>query len=151
VNGLKRYLRWWIGLLSEPRSEFGGNSACPFAARAKLVTCSVEDSQDLAGILSLVEALPRWHVLVIEVTNPQGSRDVLRRLKGDLAARDLLALPSDPDRPMTVSGFRTTQHSHFLVIVQRRKELFRASEEARARGYYEHWTPKQQEWLEDRQ
>lgn len=147
---LRRYIEWWIRILSEPQDRFAGLGACPFAAKAELTICSVETAQDLRKLLGLISGLPRWHVLVVNVEDPSGVRDTLGAMRETLQEKDLLALPSDPDRPMMIAGFRTTQHSHFLVIVQRYRELMRASEEARKQGYYKNWSPAQQAWLEDR-
>jgi len=150
VKALREYVMRWIASLSVPRTEFGGNSACPFAKMARVVVCQVADAEDMVALLRWVQ-LPRWNVLVIMVADAGLVHERLAAIRHALAERDIIALPSDPWRPMVIDGFRTTQQDYFLVIAQRKSELERASREADEHGYYERWTSAQREWLEDRQ
>ncbi len=149
---LTNYVKSWIRRLSEPRAEFNNQPACPFSSRALFAVVVLPDTRHLAGLLRSIRLDP-WHVLIVRLDSSDAEeiRKILREQKAFLAERDLLALPSDPSRPMVVGGYRTTQYEKFFLIVQRKSELEKASLELRKRGYYQNWSEEQLRWLEDRE
>ena len=146
---LREYVYGWIRKLSEHRSEFGGMAACPHAGQAVFAICQVQDAPELEKLLPMITLRP-YHVLIIEVVDPTCASVALSSTRGTLAKTGLLALPSDPANPTIIAGFRTTQLDHYLVIVQRKEELERASVQMKSKGYYQNWTDRQIAWTEDR-
>lgn len=125
---------------------------CPFASRAHIATAIVSDATELSYLLRCVSLDP-WHVLIILIDFPDSEeiRKVLKLSKARLAGKDLIALPSDPANPNYISGIRTTNEVYFFVLVQRKSEIERASQELRRKGYYSNWSKDQLAWLEDRE
>jgi hypothetical protein len=146
---IRTYIKDWIKFLTIPRKEFNGMSTCPHAAQAVYAICTVEDGRDLEVLLPMINLIP-YHVLIIEVLDPVLAHLALQSTREVLARHGLLALPSNPANPTIIAGFRTTQLEHYLVIVQRKDELERASRQMKQKGYYHNWTPEQLAWTEDR-
>lgn len=151
MSYLRRWMENWIKALSVPRAEFGGLAACPFSGRATFCVVSVSDHIELAKFLQFVQLSEVNHVLCIIVDFPQGVREVMKVQKSLLAERNITGMISDPKHPMNISGFQTTQKDYFMIILQRRDELLKASARLRRAGYYDRWNESQLQWLEDRE
>ena len=152
VSFFRRYIKVWIDRLSVSHKETAGMPLCPFASKASVATAIVSDASELGQFLRCVSLDP-WHVLVILIDFPDSEeiRKVLKIHKLHLAGKDLIALPSDPGHPNYIAGIRTTNEVYFLVLVQRKSEIERASQELRRKGYYSNWSRDQLAWLEDRE
>ena len=137
---LRDYLRRWIADLSEPRDEFNGLAACPYAKGAALATCACEDAAAAMQLLSVVR-IDMHSALLIELPREQRENAIIAiaSINQLLETRDMVAFLSDPDEPIVVDGFRTTQRDRLLILLQRRGELRHARDALRFRGYYERW------------
>lgn len=137
---LRQYISGWVERLSLRRPEFNGLPACPYAGKAKISACTVDDWLGLDALLDVIY-LDAWHVLVIKVIDPTSVHVVLEARKKALSDVDIVALVSDPRNPVHIAGYQTTQTEHFLVIMQRQQELKNASAHIAGRGYYLNWPP----------
>jgi hypothetical protein len=151
MNYLRRYIHQWIEKISAPNPAFNGLPACPHAAKALYACCVVADATELAHLLRCVRLDP-WRVLLIliDFPNDQEVRQIIEVQKALLQTRDLIAMISNPEKPMVIKGFRTTQQAYYFVIVQRKSEIEAASQKLWPQGYYQNWSPEQLKWLEDR-
>lgn len=140
---LRAQIHDWVGRLTLPRAEFAGLPACPFAGVAIIGICHCEDVKDARGVLQVMAGLRPRSVLVLALPDGAGedARAMIAATAEELAERDLLALVSDPGRPVVIAGFRTTQAARLLIIVQRKAELEHASRAIAQRGYYRNWEP----------
>lgn len=147
---LRDHMDAWARELKIRRSEFGNMPTCPCAAKTDLVLCAVEDAWELDKLLPRLSSIEPNQLMVIHVLEAKDAREVLSAHAADLASRNMLALPSDPDNPVYIAGVRTTQHKYYLVLIQNKLELERVSESIRHTGYYDNWSPEQLAWLTHR-
>lgn len=128
------FLQDWIDSLSEPRTEFGGSPACPWAARAGIAVFTFPSQMSTDHFLyHLNEVLPRC-VLILRV--PPAVRVPEHR------RRSWIALESDPQNPVIISGFRTThQGNGKLILIQNRAELLSYRKVLESKGYFANWSP----------
>lgn len=129
-------LEEWILALSEPRWELNKQQACPFAKLASIIQLKIYDGETLRGFCSSLESMSAFTVVIIEV--PLNFK--LDIINDDLVRRDLIALFSDPDKPVIVDGFRTTQTEGKLIIIQRLSELRKYREVLKSKGYFNSWS-----------
>lgn len=132
----------WIDRLSQRRPEFGGNAPCPFSATAGFTCIACQDITAAVAVIRGTHRLAVRSVLILELPMALAAEAHLLAygMRDELKARDMIAMVSDPSRPVVVSGLRTTQESHLLIIVQRLDEMEKASEVLRRLGYYDKWT-----------
>ena len=135
---LAQDLRKWMERLSEPRAEFNGLSACPHAKQARVTCIEVADTEEARHYLRCLEP---QSPLVIDI--PMGmapmAHALVKELNPDLRERGLFAFVSDPDAPVIVKGYQTTQSDRLFIIMQPYDELQKASEQLEKKGYYQHW------------
>lgn len=151
MSYLRRWMENWIRYLSQPRAEFNGLAACPFSAKSTFCVVSVADHIELAKFLRFIRLPEPYNVLCVIVDFPQGVREVMKVNRPILAQQNILGMVSDPQHPMNIAGFQTTQKDYFMVIFQRKDELEKASERLRKSHYYDHWDEEQLRWLENRE
>lgn len=132
-------IKSWIEGLSRQRPEFSDQPACPFASRAKwsLITCF----SIAAVLLTLRQAsLPIGTVLVLKLSGEFPDLEAhISKENQDLERRDLIAYISDPQNPLIVDGYQTTQAFARLIILQRLSELQAIRPWLEKHGYYSHW------------
>jgi hypothetical protein len=137
---LREYVQNWIGRLSQPRPEFGGLRPCPYAQTAKLICLSVEHLKDALSLAMLLRGIPERTVVIIELPRAGGRPRDMRDLKRALAVRNIVPLLSDPDRPVSVAGFQTSQSERLLLLLQRKDELEKLSAQLDKTAYYEQFS-----------
>lgn len=128
----------WIARLSEPRREFNGYSACPFAKGAKYHAISCRGIDDARNCLLALDP-PSILIIDLPLGLTEQARVLIDNTRADLRERGLWAFISDPHSPVVIQGFRATQEQHLLIIVQPYDELVRGAETLARHGYYDHW------------
>ena len=100
---LRQYIAQWVERLSMPRPEFNEMPPCPYAQRATLAVCTIDDVNDLSALLEVISLKP-LHVMVIRLVDPTDVYRVLSAHRESLASRDIVALDSDPQHPIEHKG-----------------------------------------------
>jgi len=142
---LEKGIKEWIEDISKESPSFGGLSVCPFAKKAKITILTKLGIQDLHYIVNM-RIIPYGIVMIILI-DPSLRKDffeVKESLKKQALSNNIAFMISDPDNPVIIDGYQTTQKKHLLVLLQNLEELLKRSSELSANTtYYDKWTSKQ--------
>lgn len=139
---------WMQNFVEKPNPMLAGWAPCPFARQARinnLVEIVFADSL-LDSLHSSLDLLDHKDVVVICFDHKKITAESLEQLVSDqnkiIMEKDYVILEDHPDKQELVNGVQMNFSKCGLLLLQKLSKLNQASEQLRAKNYYEHW-PKE--------
>lgn len=129
----KTIIKQWLSHISQPRTQIGGKSICPFAVTPIIVEV------DCLG----VEHFDKLnHDITIYIEKNKTSTfieiDALCKILNK-KYQEYIFLPDHPDRPNYIQGVPTGNGHRPVIIAQRKQELASARNKLEKTNYYSYW------------
>lgn len=124
----------WIKRITQPRTELGGMSVCPYAKGAEY-TLIESDGSDIDP--------PPWDFELIIYKLPDDySVDSVTAIADEYnkVYTDLVFLPDPKDKDTYINGVQTNNGKYNLILCQWRDNLNKAREKLANTSYYTHWS-----------
>lgn len=130
----------WIDRITQPRTELGGFSVCPYAKGAEYELIETNGS-DIDP--------PPWdfELIIYKLPDAYSSDDVCAIAKEyNKMYPDLVFLPDPKDKDTYINGVQTNNGEYNLLLCQWRDNLNKAREKLSQTTYYQHWA---EEYLQE--
>jgi hypothetical protein len=124
----------WINRITQPRSELGDFSVCPYAKGVEYELLETDGSDinpppwDFELIIYMLPA----HYTETEVVAIANEYNKIYP--------DMVFLPDPKDRYTEINGVQTNNGEHNLILCQWRDSLEKARAKLQKTTYYTHWT-----------
>jgi hypothetical protein len=128
------HIKSWINKLSNPHSELGGYSACPFAKSAVYEILQVNNENDIIPPSESFE-------LIIYVLPQTLSEEELFEMVSNLKIKypQYIFLPDHNQRSTFINGVQTNNGKFNLILCQWRRDLEDARNKLSKTKYYSFW------------
>ncbi len=131
---MHEHIHSWIDNLSNPRSEIGGYSACPFAKSAKYQIIQVNTEADIIPPLESFELII---YIVPQILSEEELFEMVNNLK--IKYPQYIFLPDHNQRSTFINGVQTNNGKFNLILCQWRKDLEDARNKLSKTKYYSFW------------
>ena len=124
----------WIERITQPRTELGGMSVCPYAKGAEYELIET-DGSDINP--------PPWDFELIIYKLPESyTIDEVFAIAEEYNKLypELVFLPDPKDRDTYINGVQTNNGEHNLILCQWRDNLDKARGKLSNTSYYTHWS-----------
>lgn len=124
----------WIKRITEPRTELGSFSVCPYAkgAEYELIETDGSDIDPPPWDFELIIYKLPEHYTIEEVNALAEEYNKLYP--------ELVFLPDPKDRDTFINGVQTNNGKYNLILCQWRDNLNKAREKLTTTSYYTHWS-----------
>lgn len=127
-------IKEWISRITQPRSELGGFSVCPYAKGAEYEIIETNGSN--------IDP-PPWdfELIIYKLPNDYSEQEVV-----DIANEynkifpDMVFLPDPKDRETFINGVQTNNGKYNLILCQWRDNLQKSREKLAGTSYYTYWS-----------
>lgn len=124
----------WIKHISQPRSELGGISVCPFARGADYKIVYTDGSD--------IDPPPWAFELIIYKLPDQYTIEEVEAIAKEYNRlfTDIVFLPDPRDRDTEINGVKTNNGKYNLILCQWRDDLDKARKKLAGTSYYTYWS-----------
>lgn len=138
---IEKELGLWLGRITQPRSELGNFSICPFAKKLPTIVKTSKINLDL------FENLSKEITIYCEIT-PLSTFEELHNICLTLNEKyqSHIFLPDHPNKETKIQGIKTGNGTFPLIISQSKTELISARNKLSKTDYYSYWN---KEFLEE--
>jgi hypothetical protein len=145
---VEKLTKWMTEFIEVPNPKLGNWTPCPFARQARVnnnISIKFADIMELTQVIrESIDTLESKEVVVIcfdhNQIDPVELQSYVEGMNKTLMPTNYVILEDHPLSPEYINGVNMNFGACGLLVLQKLDKLNNASDQIRAKGYYDHWS-----------